>query len=378
MSSVVLESHVQRTWRGQINVWVLNMEGSKPPFDGFPPHSQSRHLTTNVPILTRQMLSARKLLILDLNGTLLLRSKQGRPPTKSGVRMRTVYPRPFLKSFREYIFHPSTMKWLDTMVWSSAQPPSVADMVKNCFGQLQHNLKAIWARDTMGLPPELYNKKTQTTKDLARPWAAFTAHSRQTTLLLDDSARKAHLHPHNHICVREYVREIRQHDVKVWASASANTNSPKDAAPKKQRKPKSKKAAPDLAASVDSSVNAPPAWFLSAAKYDETLLAVVGILETIKDQPDVAQWIAGGGLLAAEVKDDTVVAQAQADSAAAADLLTSQMAALSLAQELWFNNESTVNYWAGRGVHTLQALQIPVSAGISSGSEDEVATRIRI
>ncbi|KAK7052137.1 phosphoprotein phosphatase [Favolaschia claudopus] len=317
--------------------------------------------------------STRKLLILDLNGTLLLRSKHGRPPTRSGVRMRTVYPRPFLKSFREYIFHPSTMKWLDTMVWSSAQPPSVADMVNNCFGQLQHNFKAIWARDTMGLPPELYNKKTQTTKDLARPWAAFTEHSAQTTLLLDDSARKAHLHPHNHVCVREYVQEIRQHDVKVWAST--NTNSPKDAAPKKQRKPKSKskKAAPDLAVSVDSSVKAPPAWFVSAAKYDETLLAVVGILETIKDQPDVAQWIAGGGLLAAEVKH-AVVGQAQADSAAA-DSLTSQMAALSLAQELWFNNEWTVSYWVGRGVHTLQALQIPVSAGISSGSEDEAATR---
>src|ERR1700722_8142555 len=71
----------------------------------------------------------RKLLILDLNGTLLLRSSR-RAGHRSQTRpvVRAVYPRPYLRAFVNYIFHTETLKWLDTMVWSSAQPHSVADM----------------------------------------------------------------------------------------------------------------------------------------------------------------------------------------------------------------------------------------------------------
>jgi NLI interacting factor-like phosphatase len=119
--------------------------------------------------------ASRKLLVLDLNGTLLLRSAHsGRrvpPPSYSRGRhsadshssstrpypvLRTIYPRPYLPPFVAYIFHPTTLQWLDTMVWSSAQPHSVNDMVDKCFGAYKETLKAVWARDTLGLSGDEY------------------------------------------------------------------------------------------------------------------------------------------------------------------------------------------------------------------------------
>ena len=126
--------------------------------------------------------ASRKLLVLDLNGTLLLRSayRRARPSysyvSQSGdshpfstdpksafvpypvPALRTIYPRPYIPSFCAYIFHPATLQWLDTMVWSSAQPHSVNDMVDKCFGPYKESLKAIWARDTLGLSSDEYRE----------------------------------------------------------------------------------------------------------------------------------------------------------------------------------------------------------------------------
>ncbi|KAJ7769679.1 hypothetical protein DFH07DRAFT_915121 [Mycena maculata] len=303
---------------------------------------------------------SKKLLVLDLNGTLLLRSKHTRqgPYLPGGLRSRLVHPRPFLNSFREYIFHPSTMVWLDTMVWSSAQPPSVADMVNHCFGDQQRKFLAIWARDTLGLSPALYNCKTQTTKDLEKPWAAFPEHSARTTLLLDDSVRKAHLHPNNHVCVREYLQETRMRDVELWKNRKLSAGASKRQKQAKQAKAKSKKMqGADLSAPLD----ALPAWVLSSSKYDETLLAVIGILETIKAQPDLADWIRGGGLL--KETPGQLAEQAQTSRPPSPDALASQMATMTL-QELWFNSEVTVGHWVAEGLHALEALQIDVVVGI--------------
>lgn len=92
----------------------------------------------------------RKLLVLDLNGTLLLR-----PKPRNDIR-RPIHPRPYMPSFCSYIFHDAVKPWLDTMVWSSAQPHSVDEMVAKCFGSRRDQLKAIWARDTLGLDKNDY------------------------------------------------------------------------------------------------------------------------------------------------------------------------------------------------------------------------------
>jgi hypothetical protein len=102
----------------------------------------------------------RKLVVLDLNGTLLLRSP--RPPRTArgqphlGPAPRRVMPRPYFPALRSYFFAPRTRAWLDVMVWSSAQPHSVDDMIRHTFGNDRERLIAVWARDTLGLPEGHY------------------------------------------------------------------------------------------------------------------------------------------------------------------------------------------------------------------------------
>jgi hypothetical protein len=109
----------------------------------------------------------RKLLILDLNGTLVYRAAHTRAKNRNAAdalddngrplpRLRPVYPRPYMAAFRSYLFAPETRAWLDVMIWSSAQPHSVRDMVQNCFASDKDKLLAVWARDTLGLPQEHY------------------------------------------------------------------------------------------------------------------------------------------------------------------------------------------------------------------------------
>lgn len=102
----------------------------------------------------------KKLLILDLNGALLWRKDK-----------RVPYPRPYMPSFRAYIFAEETRRWLDVMVWSSAQPHNVEMMVRRCFydrrsgynpeekrgaGKWEGLLIDVWARDTLGLSSHDY------------------------------------------------------------------------------------------------------------------------------------------------------------------------------------------------------------------------------
>ncbi|KAJ7745719.1 hypothetical protein B0H16DRAFT_1692912 [Mycena metata] len=116
----------------------------------------------------------RKLLIFDLNGTLLLRS----PRHIAG--QRKIYLRPYARALVAFIAHPQVRTWLDCMVWSSAQAHNVREMVERVFGAGEGAgagpiLRAVWARDTLGLGREAFHQKTQTTKDLAKPWAFFAA-----------------------------------------------------------------------------------------------------------------------------------------------------------------------------------------------------------
>ncbi|KAJ7054155.1 hypothetical protein C8F01DRAFT_497406 [Mycena amicta] len=313
-------------------------------------HSQSQTMTR-----------ARKLLILDLNGTLLLRSKHSRGSKQAhGPRLRTVHPRPYLPAFREYIFHTNTQEWLDTMVWSSAQPASVADMVNNCFRDQKQLFLAIWARDTLDLPPELYceqhscasttclkafsSQKTPTTKDLVTPWKAFPSHNAQTTLLLDDSVRKAHRHPFNHVCVPEYSADFRRRDLSVLHASKGPSK---------------------LLARVKAGGESATVTAAVPKTFDETLLAVVGILETLKLQDSVASWIEKGGLVVPSDNHEQPTP----------DALVGQLSSLTLnaSPELstpstWFEREETVRHWADQGRHALAALQIDVVAGVQDTS----------
>ncbi|KAF7327637.1 FCP1-like proteiny domain-containing protein [Mycena kentingensis (nom. inval.)] len=210
----------------------------------------------------------RKLLIFDLNGTLLLRSPRN-------YQVRKIYLRPYVPALVAYLSHPKTRAWLDVMVWSSAQAHNVREMVERVFGNGEGAgkgplLEAVWARDTLGLSKNAYHQKTQTTKNLEKPWGFFAPpvvpksiinrvedreryspsvdvyslhrdspapsssptippsslpipdtdpdperypHSAETTLLVDDSPLKARLQPWNHLCVPEYDASARERDL---------------------------------------------------------------------------------------------------------------------------------------------------------------------
>ncbi|KAK0223384.1 hypothetical protein IW262DRAFT_822612 [Armillaria fumosa] len=267
--------------------------------------------------------SSRKLLILDLNGTLLYREGKPQGPRRyrrdranrsSEPQHRVAHPRPYMESFRQYLFHPKTLEWLDTMVWSSAQPFNVDHMVDQCFKEEKGKLITVWARDTLGLTSAQYHQKTQTTKDLAKPWAALSllpdendeastlsssddgpshsadepaptsepsrsayAHSALTTLLLDDSPLKAQLQPWNHFCVPEYTAQIRGRDLSTRHRERDNPPSDIQDAEgivlqKKRKRPK------------------------KALGYDQILLAVIGVLDTIKGESNVSGWMRQCGL----------------------------------------------------------------------------------
>ncbi|TFK46305.1 hypothetical protein OE88DRAFT_1638491 [Heliocybe sulcata] len=221
------------------------------------------------------------------------------------------------------------------MVWSSAQPHSVDDMVGKAFGEKKGELKAVWARDTLGLSEHQYRMSTPNSPEPVPSCPSTStpraeAHSALTTVLLDDSPLKAHLQPYNHVCIKEYDSPLRRSDLDILEAQRA-----------KQRQE-------ELDADPDTSAE--------GKVYDQTLLAIIGILDETRVQSNVAGWIRGGGLWGPK-RDEIKTYQAQDREVPAA--LTSESS-----ESMWFEDEETVRYWAGKGREALERLGIPVEDGI--------------
>ncbi|KAI9462081.1 hypothetical protein HD554DRAFT_2128083 [Boletus coccyginus] len=336
-----------------------------------------------------------KLLVLDLNGTLLIRSP--RSHASSGPRLRSVQPRPYMQSFRQYLFCPETKAWLDTMVWSSAQPHSVDDMVDKVFGATKGELKAVWNRKSLGLSQADYHQKTVTTKDLAKPWNLFASalgpeklgersavpsqsqntHSAFTTLLLDDSPHKAVLQPYNHICIPEYGSTRRRHDLQTFLA----TKKPKEDGKAKRMNQVSGAHSTDRTV-LELCPRSALSELAEQESYDATLLAVIGILETVKLQSNVAGWIRKGSLWATEERleggaSDVDVSKANDGKAASNKVVqtgndTSSTSDPTLTPEqahlqtkMWFDDSSVLACWVARGRRALMELGIPAAHGVT-------------
>ena len=347
--------------------------------------------------------TARKLLVLDLNGTLLFRSARSR--ASSGLQLRPVQPRPYMQSFRQYLLCLETKAWLDTMVWSSAQPHSVEDMVDKVFGTAKGELKAVWNRKSLGLSEAEYrehqflfsfhdtsmcpdrplylDRKTVTMKDLTKPWDLFASalspeklqgrskvagqsqiiHSAFTTVLLDDSPHKAVLQPYSHVCIPEYDSARRHHDLRSFLAT-------KEA--KQNKKAGRKSQVETTVQSIDPMIpellpgGAVPE-LAEKEVYDVILLAVIGILETIKLHSNVAGWIRQGGLWATQEREEggkTVSAAVVRASNGASS--TSDVVEQARQQtEMWFEDSSVVAFWVVRGRKALMELGIQVIHGVT-------------
>jgi hypothetical protein len=99
---------------------------------------------------------APKLLVLDLNGTLIYRNK-------GGSNSRTSYPRPYLGCFLEYLFRASTdnspRPW-HVFVWSSAQPHNVRTMLESTFDA--KHIAGLW--DEKKQEDEVFEVKDEVTE----------------------------------------------------------------------------------------------------------------------------------------------------------------------------------------------------------------------
>ncbi|KAL8813099.1 MAG: hypothetical protein Q9200_000515 [Gallowayella weberi] len=145
------------------------------------------------------------LLVLDLNGTLLFRS-----------RASSAYkPRPFLEAF---LAHCIASYYV--LIWSSATPQNVTSICSRIFKPEQRQmLLGEWARDTLDLTREQYQAKVQVFKRLDRIWSIdriqrthpdFEKGQRWgqwNTLLLDDSVLKSSAQPYNAVVVPEFTKE---------------------------------------------------------------------------------------------------------------------------------------------------------------------------
>lgn len=144
------------------------------------------------------------LIVLDLNGTVLFR------PNKNA---KTMIERPFLKPFLRYLFDN-----FKVMVWSSAKPDNVKALVNQALDNgLRSELVAQWARDSFGLSPTFYSQNVQVYKNLKLVWSRSTIQShhpdyetgerfgQHNTVLIDDSALKAHAQPHNLLEIPEFA-----------------------------------------------------------------------------------------------------------------------------------------------------------------------------
>ncbi|CAE6477030.1 unnamed protein product [Rhizoctonia solani] len=379
-----------------------------PPFVPTPPSAE--YLALSEIRSTRLSLSSdkpesRKLLVLDLNGTLVLRS----PRTYNAPR--AVMPRPFSKTFKEYVFREGSH--LDVMVWSSAQPHSVHSMLESFFGSDRNRLVGVWARDTLGLASEHYSQKVQTIKDLNTIWNApaglpppvkvmppppmailtdnptsipgydptkpppepktfihtslqlMPESTKQTSdtdrtgyfetpevrlddpipglttidpdtdaaesvpptglysalnsLLLDDSALKAHLQPYNHLTLPEYTAELRTRDVRRRNAVDAlardglvveddmeddTKDGECDDLMDKDGVDSGHKETDNEQQSHQNQVKK----HLRAAPYDKSLLAVIGVLDAVRYESSLVGWMKAGGMRPGDAEMERVAA----------------------------------------------------------------------
>ena len=158
-----------------------------------------------------------KLLILDLNGTLLFRPRNHNVNRTIDMRASSVKPvlRPYLREFTTYIF-----EHFHVMFWSSATPRNVQAMINAVTTEAQRQLIiASWARDTLGLTPEEYNRKSPCVKDLEKVFRNRVIRKRgivwneSNTILIDDSFAKAALQPFNHIYIPEFLGDVEADNV---------------------------------------------------------------------------------------------------------------------------------------------------------------------
>ncbi|KAK6350722.1 hypothetical protein TWF718_003907 [Orbilia javanica] len=164
-------------------------------------------LTARTPTKLVNNPTKRKLLvILDLNGTLLCRTRM-----LNGCRDKyNPWPRTNLPPFLDYIFREHHV-----VVFSSAMQGTILNLLKATMPR-EHRSKIlrIFTREDMDIPRKYFKLKVSTFKRLSMVWDVLTDQNsdwefdQTNTVLMDDSTEKASSEPYNHLLVPEYTVDI--------------------------------------------------------------------------------------------------------------------------------------------------------------------------
>jgi hypothetical protein len=366
--------------------------------------------TTADAVPSRSGLPPRQLVVLDLNGSLLLRGK-GRREVGGMGKIYSMMRRPYVGCLAKYLAHERTqsavivehrphkkvhhilppdfdINWLngksnkkkkkkknhsavardpqietllqlrqkikanpdkftlmcplDAMVWSSVQAQNLPLMIDAAFGAEQTALRACWTRKMLRLNDDGYRSKVQTTKNLETIWwSSEGAYTARSTILIDDTAKKARLQPWNLLQIPEYTPASKGE----WDPTGARGDYwPKD----------------------DETLGE------TGVDSDVTLLAVIGVLEELRNHSNIPAWIQGGHLLSSvhmqmdrerseESKTDSE------DNGTAGDAAT-------LDEEekpLWCSDTEVLAHWVKRGKSALASRGIPVDVGLLNVAKDD-------
>lgn len=141
------------------------------------------------------------LVVLDLNGTLLVRPNRKAP--------KKFILRPGVTELLDYLFENHVI-----MVYSSAMPENTVAMVDSLIPPVRRKMMAgVWGRDKLDLTKAQYTNKVQVYKKLQKIWNDKTIQKKadpaqkwdqSNTVLVDDSQLKALSQPHNLLQVPEF------------------------------------------------------------------------------------------------------------------------------------------------------------------------------
>jgi hypothetical protein len=165
------------------------------------------------------------LLVLDVNGLLVHRSREELPGLKADLvhNQTWVYDRPHTGDFLSW-----ALQRFSVGVWSSARAHNLEPLVRHVFGpQRRNSLKFVWSQEQCSTDGTVATKgssgragsKPRFLKELARLVAA--GHGTQTTtLLVDDDHYKASRNP-PHTAVHPKAFEATAHSSDAGLSATS-------------------------------------------------------------------------------------------------------------------------------------------------------------
>ncbi|KAG8833150.1 hypothetical protein FRC17_011270 [Serendipita sp. 399] len=305
------------------------------------------------------------------------RKKQSSNPKHSanGDEQRHLKFEKLRKKIRKHPDRYSLLAPLDAMVWSSVQPQNITSMIDAAFGWNQGILRACWTRCMLGLDRAGFHQKVQTTKNLERVWwSSENRYSAASTVLLDDSILKARLQPWNLLQITEYQIPIQENVSKLppWRvmmeQKSSNSYSP--SFPLQSLPPDSMEAPTkddkDDSGSEESSEEEQDES-PTEGNYDQTLLAVIGVLEELRGQNNISAWIRKGGLLAGHSRSPTGDGDIGLDKGVPLqghDMRTGDTPS-------WCTDPEILSHWIMKGRKALRSRGILVQVGMIDTQEDD-------